>query len=108
MKSQKSKKAQRNELNELVKSYLDAGGEVKSVPSGISGNTDNSNLFKNAGNFEPKTERTPVTEEVKALEERKSKKQLDSSTKKTGLKRARKKMIVDDFGDPIRWVWEED
>jgi len=106
MKQQKSKKAQRSELAQLVQDFVKSGGEVVNVPSGTSGNTQNQNLFRQRGEVEPKSERTPLTDVVKTLEERKSSKN-DQKNTSTQRRRPKKRLIVDDFGDPVRWVWEE-
>lgn len=105
MKQQKSKKEQSRELARLIQQYVESGGEVMSVPSGTSGNTENNNLFRNSSNFEPKSDRTPLTDVVKTLEERKQNKNNKKPSLQT--KSPKKKLIVDDFGDPVRWVWDE-
>lgn len=100
----KTKAQIRNELSSEVERFLSSGGEVKSIPNGVSGNETNANIFGNATAFEPKKDRTPVTDVIKEMEARKNSKKEN----KTPLKRGpRKKVITDDFGEPIRWVWEE-
>lgn len=103
IKATKTKAEIRRELEREIESYLSHGGEVKKIPTGISGNETNVNMFSQATQFEPKKERTPVTEIVKELEARKK-------AKTSIMKRSRgpkKKLITDDFGEPLRWVWEE-
>lgn len=102
MKPTKTKAQIRAEIEAQIETYLSSGGEVNSVPRGTSGNTDNSNLFSSSTSFEPKQERTPVNDIVKELEERKKIKTSTSPKKRTAPKR---KLITDDFGEPIRWVW---
>lgn len=104
MKLNKSKHQQSIELDEKVQDFLRNGGEVKTIPNGLSGNTSNMNLFKNATPLGPKAGRTPLTEVVKTLENRKN---ASKQTTPKIIAKPRKKVIVDDFGDPIRWVWEE-
>lgn len=105
MKPIKTKIQQRNELNAEIERFLQHGGEVKAVPQGTSGNESNINLFSRSGTpFEPKTERTPVTEAIQALDSRKQK----SSAPPPRKHRPYKKLITDDFGEPIRWVWVEE
>lgn len=99
----KTKAQIRDELAREVSSYLSSGGEVKSIPSGVSGNDTNTNIFAQATHFEPRKERTPVTEVIKDLEARKRIK-AGPLKRSTGPK---KKLLTDDFGEPIRWVWEE-
>lgn len=106
MPPKKSKKEQRRELDQQIREYIESGGHVHQVSSGTSGNQNNLNLFRSNGQAEPKSDRTPLTDVVKKLEERKHSKH--SGTPKTTKKRPRKRLIVDDFGDPVRWVWEEE
>lgn len=101
MKPTKSKAQQRAELLQEMEDFLNQGGKVNSINPGISGHESNSNLFSRRVPFDPKVERTPVTEEVNALDSRKQKKKQAPSKK---LK-PQKKLITDDFGEPIRWVW---
>lgn len=102
MKPTKTKAQIRAEIDAQVNQYLAAGGEVNQIASGISGNTDNTNLFTTSATFEPKQERTPVTDVIKQVEERRKHKPAPP-LKRAG--RPRKKLITDDFGEPIRWVW---
>ena len=103
IKRPKTKAEIRDEINRDINRYLSDGGAVKDIPNGVSGREDNTNLFSQATQFEPKQERTPVTEVIKELEARKKGKN-EPARKKSG---PRKKLITDDFGEPIRWVWEE-
>lgn len=106
MKRKKSKREESQELAEAVDHFLRQGGEVEHVPRGTSGNTKNSNFFQNKTALEPRSDRTPLTEVVKTLEQRKQKSKPQSSPK-AKQNRAKKKLIVDDFGDPVRWTWDE-
>ncbi len=99
----KTKKEVRDEITRAVDQFLSTGGEVKDIPSGVSGNESNINLFSQSTQFEPRKSRTPVTDVVKELDARKNGNQEKPPTQKG----PRKKLITDDFGEPIRWVWEE-
>lgn len=103
IKPTKTKAQIRQELEQEVRRYLSQGGQVNNIPTGISGNESNKNLFSQSAHFEPKKERTPVTDVVKELEARKHQKK--ETPKK--LRGPKKKLITDDFGEPIRWIWEE-
>lgn len=103
MKPTKTKKEIRDEIDKQVEDFLRSGGSVNEVKQGISGNEANINLFKQTASFAPKQDRTPVTDVVKELEARKSNKNNGVAPKK----KPRKVLITDDFGEPIRWVWEE-
>lgn len=93
----------RAELERQVQDYLQTGGMVNAIPRGQSGQLDNRNLFGSLGQNPPRQARTPVDEVVQALEARKH---PHNNIKKS--KRPRKKLLTDDFGEPLRWVWIED
>ncbi len=103
IKRTKTKAETRDEILRDINRYLSDGGAVKDIPNGVSGREDNTNLFSQSTHFEPKKERTPVTDVIKEMEARKKGKR-EAAAKKTG---PRKKLITDDFGEPVRWVWEE-
>lgn len=106
MKKPISKANIRDEMNQQITDFLDHGGAVDQIPTGLSGRDPSTGPLKpdNAVFQEPKAERTYVTEVVAALESRKSKK---TKAKPTPSKRPRKKIIYDDFGEPLRWEWVE-
>lgn len=104
MKPTKTKAEVRAELDAEIARYLSSGGAVNNIPTGTSGQLDNRNLFAQATQFEPKQTRTPLSEVVKELDARKSSK--NSRAGKLS-RRPTKKLITDDFGEPIRWVWQE-
>lgn len=100
----------RLELENQIQEFLQDGGAVNNIPRGQSGHINNQNLFSSQGGSAPPLSRTPVDDVVKALEERKHTK---SGQTKDGrsigtTKGRRKKLITDDFGEPLRWVWIED
>ncbi len=99
----KTKAEIRNDIADDINQFLSKGGAVEDIPSGVSGNEKNMNLFSQSTQFGPKQERTPVTDVVKELEARKKAKSTPQRTQKG----PRKRLMTDDFGEPIRWVWEE-
>ncbi len=104
MKPVPSKAQIRSELENQIEDFLREGGTVEAVPRGQSGHLDNINPFTNQPQSPPSSQsRTPLNDVVKALDERKKTKPLAGR-----LKRPRKKLITDDFGEPLRWVWVED
>ncbi|MBU2885016.1 hypothetical protein KO507_04450 [Gilvimarinus agarilyticus] len=107
MKLVKSKKEQRRELEAQIRAFQARGGTVSEVPRGQSGrDTVNSPLphvFDKKA--EPET-RTPVSDEIAAIEERK-KPQTSTKQSRPKQSRPRKKLIYDEFGEPLRWEWVE-
>jgi hypothetical protein len=103
IKPTKTRRQLHQELEEQVQQYLNEGGQVNEVPRGLSGRMDNNGplvvLFE-GGSHE---DRTPVPDVVAAIEARKK----PSLTKSRKL-RPRKKVILDDFGQPLRWEWVEE
>ncbi|WP_045855583.1 hypothetical protein [Teredinibacter purpureus] len=102
MKPLKTKAQLRQELNDQINQFLATGGEVENVASGQSGNTDNTHLFSNSASFPPKQERTPVTEVIKQVDARRHN---GTHSPLNRTRRPHKKLITDDFGEPLRWVW---
>ncbi|MEM1114699.1 MAG: hypothetical protein AAGI11_22490 [Pseudomonadota bacterium] len=111
MKKPTSKDEIRADLEAQMERFLDKGGVVQSVPSGISGKDPNeAPLFLNRRLFlEPRTKRTLVPEVVAAIEERrKSRLKRNSGTGRGRLQRPKRKVIYDDFGEPLRKVWVDE
>ncbi len=106
MKPLKSKAQIRKELTSAIEDFLHTGGSVQSIPQGVSGNEKNENFFGQRSAFEPRQSRTPLDEVVKELESRKKGKNKKVPNRQQ-LRRPRKKIITDDFGEPLRWVWED-
>ncbi|GAB1264435.1 hypothetical protein NBRC116493_12790 [Aurantivibrio infirmus] len=105
MKIAKSKAQERNEIESQINRFLKNGGNVKSIESGVSGREIGSYKLAPVAFSEPKESRTPLTDEVKAIEARKSQKRIPASAQKP--KRPRKVLITDDFGEPLRWSWTD-
>lgn len=103
IKPKTTKKDTRKELESLVDQFIKAKGEIQQVEMGESGLVDGKYNTSHIGFSEPKKERTPLNHVVAAIQQKKKPSPPTPSPKK----RPKKKVIYDDFGDPIRWVWEE-
>ncbi len=91
-----------------TKRFLREGGEVKQIPRGQSSRAaGDPPLFSSRRLFtEPPAQRTLVPEVVAAIEERR--RGLFKRTpppKRSRLPKPRRKVIYDDFGEPLRKVW---
>lgn len=105
MKPLKTKAQVRAEIENQVDDFLHQGGAVTEIDRGISGREATS-LPPTPVNFDsPKADRTPVNEVVAAIESRRKPKPAPKALKP---KQPRKKMILDDFGQPLRWEWVEE
>lgn len=102
-----SKNALRRELRKKTEEFLVKGGEIKKFQQGETGEPADKprkkSVFVSPSQIKS---RTYVNEMVAKIDERKrkgSKKSLEKSTK-----RPRKKIIYDDFGEPLREVWVDE
>jgi hypothetical protein len=94
-----------------MEGFLNGGGEVESVPTGVSGkDPGDPPMFLNRRLFvEPRLPRTPIPEVVAAIEARRRvKPRRGPVRKKSRLPQPRRKVIYDDFGEPLRKVWVDE
>ncbi|MCW8357076.1 MULTISPECIES: hypothetical protein [Marinomonas] len=104
IKPKTTKRDTREELESLVDQFIKKNGTIQQINMGESGLIDGKYNTSHIGFNEPKQDRTPLNHVVAAIQQRKQNK---TTTTPTIKKRPKKKVIYDDFGDPIRWVWEE-
>jgi SutA RNAP-binding domain len=100
----------RDELLQETQRFLNDGGRVTEIPRGISGREPGDPaLFLNRQLFsEPRSTRTPVPEVVAAIEARRLEKYSRKPRRQRRLPQPRRKVIYDDFGEPLRRVWSEE
>ena len=111
LKKPVSKADIRDQLQQETERFLQRGGNVENVPQGISGkDPGDAPLFLNRRLFlEPRTQRTLVPEVVAAIEARRKKKFIHKPQRKgSRLPPPRRKVIYDDFGEPLRKVWVDE
>ncbi len=104
IKPKTTKRDTREELESLVDQFIKKNGTIQQINMGESGLIDGKYNMSHIGFNEPKQDRTPLNHVVAAIQQRKQNK---TTTTPPIKKRPKKKVIYDDFGDPIRWVWEE-
>ncbi len=108
MKRPQTKAQARIEIESLIDDFLKEGGHVVQVHAGTSG-LHNGELNTNSLGFErPKQERTPVPGAVAAIEAKRQEKLAKNQPQKRKLSKPRKKVIYDDFGEPVRVVWVDE
>ena len=110
MKKPLSKADIRGKLLQQTGLFLRGGGSVDEIPRGISGrDPQDPPLFLNRRLFiEPKLSRTPIPEVVAAIEARRREKYRRKPPLRRKVPRPRRKIIYDDFGEPLRRVWLEE
>lgn len=90
----------------MVEEFIRAKGKIQQVDMGESGLVDGKYNTSHLGFNEPKQDRTPLNHVVAAIQQKKQQKSPTSNNKPN--KKPRKKIIYDDFGEPLRWVWEDE
>lgn len=101
-----SKADLREELDAQLDKFLNKGKDIAQIPRGVSSRDGATEPLK-ADTWQmdsQKTEWTFLPEVVDTLEKRRQEKPA-KAIKKTKPKR---KLIYDDFGEPLRWVWIEE
>lgn len=107
MKKLISKKDIRKELEQSMAEFLNNGGEVEEIERGVSGYENSKGPIRPQqipSNPNGNAERTFVPDVIAAIDARRSPQKAD--TKKKAQRRPKKKIIYDDFGEPIRIEWE--
>ncbi len=101
VKPAKTKAQIRAEIENQIESFLSQGGEVVSFQKGASGLPDGAAI---QNSFSPRQvqSRTPVVDVVKAIDARRQ-----NGKNPIAKRRPKKILLKDDFGDPIRWVWQD-
>ncbi len=101
----------RAHLEREMTHFLDSGGRVEKIPRGISGRSDGLSMMPPSRSLfmEPSLERTPIPEVVAAIEaRRKAKLKRTPAPKLTRGPQRRRKILYDDFGEPIRRIWVDE
>lgn len=107
MKKLLTKAELRAQLAREMEQYLDQGGAIRSVEQGVSGRETGAPLRPATRELfiEPRAERTQIPDVIAALEARRK---PGRKPPVTSRKQQRRKIIYDDFGEPLRHVWSDD
>lgn len=109
MKKHTTKRELREQLDQEIQDYLKHGGEVEQVQRGASGLVNGRYIDHTLGFDKPREERTPLTGVLNTIDQRReARRQPVKAAAKSTTRRPRKKIIYDDFGEPLRVIWEED
>jgi len=102
-----SKKRLRGDIQRKTEEFLSRGGKIKHHERGETGEPPEKPRSRSVFvSNQPRQTRTYINDVVSALDSRK-KKPVITKPKPTA-KRQRKKIIYDDFGEPLREVWVDD
>ena len=104
MHKRPTKREIRQQMQQEVSQYLTTGGEVQEFQRGESGLVNGKLDDRSSGFEQGKQQRTPLSDVLNTVDERKK-----STTPAVPVKPRRpyKKIIYDDFGEPIREIWIE-
>ncbi|OMH38840.1 hypothetical protein [Motiliproteus sp. MSK22-1] len=106
MKRLPTKAQIRTEIEDQVEEFLKQGGEVLEVKTGSTGLVNGELNTNNLGFGQPRQQRTPVQEAIIAIEKKRQSKLATNKPKKPKPAKPQKRVIYDDFGEPVRVVWE--
>ena len=102
-----SKNSLRRELRKKTEEFLGKGGEIKKCQQGETGEPADQPRAKSVFvSPSPIKNRTYVNDVVAKIDERKRKSPAQKAPKVS--KRPKKKVIYDDFGEPLREVWVDE
>ena len=99
----------RAQLDQQMANFIAQGGEIEQVCQGETGLQGREKPLHTPIFNQPSAQRTPVDDVVAALDQRRQSPKNSSARVKPSLQsRPRKKVIYDDFGEPLRKIWVED
>jgi hypothetical protein len=104
MSKRPTKREIHQQMQQEISQFLNQGGEVHEFERGESGLVNGKLGNRTSGFAQGKQQRTPLNQVLNTLDERK--KTNTPATPKTPRK-PYKKIIYDDFGEPVREVWVE-
>ena len=103
------KDLQRQRIRRQTEEYLARGGRIHRVPSGTSGEDPARRRPASALFSGERQARTEVPDVVASIEARKqAMRRRQRPTRKRAGSAPRKRLVYDDFGEPLRWEWVHD
>lgn len=104
MQKRPTKAELRQQLDDEVQNFIKHGGQVQELPRGATGLVDG--RYQALGFDRRPESRTDVTDVLKTIDQRREQQRKPKTPMRATNKKPKKKVIYDDFGDPIRIVWE--
>ena len=103
-----SKEELRQHLSRDIETFLAQGGSINQVEPGETGLASNQRPLHAPLFNDPPAERTPLYQVIATLDERRAHMKRPTSAQRKTQRKPRKKVIYDDFGEPLRTVWEDE
>lgn len=104
MSKRQSKAEIRHELERQMESFLRQGGQIQQIRPGESALEDGAVLQPPFSDGRPAQPRTPALDVLATIDARRKRK---PERKKLRPRGPRKRIIYDDFGEPLREVWDD-
>lgn len=104
MKKLPNKSDIRAEIEASIEDFIAHGGEVKEVPRGQSAWQPGQGRHPSQYSDKPRQTQTFVPDIIAAIEARR-KPQAPAKDEKP--RKPEKRLVLDDFGEPLRWEWVE-
>jgi hypothetical protein len=109
------KARQRDQLQRQIDEFLSRGGHIRQVPNGASGAPAGGDWRHQhftprqapAGDATATPPRVPLTHVIATIEARKQARRQKPPRIKA-RRAPRRKLIYDDFGEPLRWQWVDE
>ncbi len=103
VKVRNSKEQQRYRLERDMERFLSEGGSISEVPNGVSGADAVSGKGHQTVLFNGprQAQRTDLSQVAATIDSRKHKPRRQRLNA-----RPQRKLVYDDFGEPLRWVWQ--
>ncbi|MBM7332647.1 hypothetical protein [Alloalcanivorax marinus] len=107
MKVRNSKEQQRQRLRRDMERFLSRGGRIEEVPSGTTGDAPDQPRERRSFPFTqgPPATRTDLSQVAATIDARKKARRTRRPA--SARRGPRRKLVYDDFGEPLRWVWED-
>ncbi len=111
MGKRQSKAEIRHELEQQIANYMRDGGQIHKIRPGLSGLADGEVLHPQFSDGKPAQPRTPAMDILATIDARRAQTRNAAKNGGKGATRKpkpRKKMLYDDFGEPLREVWVDE
>lgn len=108
MSKRPTKRELREQLQRHTQRYLQHGGEIHSYQRGETGLENGQYNDRSLGFEQPPSSRTPVEDVLRTIDQRRQQQRKSQHKEKPRRKKPKQKIIYDDFGEPLRVIWEDD
>lgn len=102
-----TKKQLHQEHAQKIAAFLNHGGQIKCVPPGATSLIDGNYNNRHIRLEQPHTTRTPIPEVTAAIDARRASGKKTRKPPKSIRHASFRKVVLDDFGEPVRILWSQ-